>query len=127
MSKIGKDTLDGLDKLREDYENAVIIAERNKSPKDCWIVINGRWGWFRSRFKYSGVRTKDCKMGARKSKHKEYKAFDLKCKHMDILFYLIENHYKTYGINRLENPKVTKTWAHCEFEIWPESLKIFNP
>ena len=127
MDRIGQTTLDGLDKLRYDYQRAVELLDRDKSIKDVQIIINGTWGFWRTKFKDSGVRSPDCKIGAPRSAHKEYRAFDLKCRHMDILIGLAKDNSRSYHISRIENPLITKTWLHCEFSPFPDALVIFNP
>lgn len=127
MDKIGQTTLDALDALRYDYQRAVELLGKDKSSKDIQIIINGTWGFLRKKFKYSGVRSVDCKIGALNSAHKKYRAFDLKCLHIDILIKLVKENSKVYKISRIENPLVTKTWLHCEFSPFPDELIIFNP
>jgi len=127
MDKIGQTTLDALDSLRYDYQRAIELLDRDKSTKDIQIIINGTWGFWRTKFKYSGVRAVDCKIGALNSAHKKFRAFDLKCKHIDVLIKLVKENSKAYHISRIENPLITKTWLHCEFSPFPDELIIFNP
>ena len=127
IERIGWFIIGGLDCLREDYEREVKKRGLYKRPKDAHIIINGRFGWFRKLFKYSGVRAKDCKVGAKYSRHKEWRAFDLKCYHFDVLVDLVLNNFEKYGIYRIENPARTKTWLHAEFGKNIDKLLIFNP
>ena len=126
MCIVGQFICDCLYKLREDYEDAVKCADKYKSASDLWITINGNYHG--SRFKYSGVRSKNCPIGAKYSKHKLGIAFDLKCTHLGILLYLIKNHWDSYYISRIENPEVTlhRGWIHVEFGF-SNDLIIFNP
>ena len=126
MCLVGQFVCDSLDKLREEYEEAVRCAGDYNSPRDAWIVINGKW--YGEKFQYSGVRSKTCKVVAKHSKHKIGIAFDLKCDHLDTLLWLIENHWENYNISRIENPDITvpRGWIHVEFGF-EEELKVFNP
>jgi hypothetical protein len=125
VDKIGWFVATGLDFIREDYEKEVKARGLFKSKSDAWIIINGRFGGMN--FKYSGVRAPDCPIGAKFSKHKEWRAFDLKCNHLDVLVEIIKERHQFYGINRIENPEITKTWLHVEFGHVEHYLYIFNP
>lgn len=107
-----------LDQIREDLGMA--------------IVINGAWKG--EIYSYSGVRPKNCAVGAELSIHKiraGRMAFDLKCSSLNGLNTLIEKNFKKYRIARMENPSYTRTWRHIEINIseeeLPESLNVFNP
>lgn len=128
MELIGQVIIDNLDQLRLDYESMVIALCRYNNPSDVWITINGNY--FGEIFKYSGVRSKDCPIGAEFSTHKKGNTFDLKCAHLDILLALVKTYSKLYQIKRIENPDVTvsRGWLHVEFsEMMVEDLIIFNP
>ena len=126
MCLIGQFICDCLDTLRSEYEDAVRLAGRYNSAKDGWITINGNY--YGQTFKYSGVRSKNCPIGAKHSKHKLGIAFDLKCLHLDLLLYLVKNHWGNYHVARIENPDITvpRGWLHVEFGFGQE-LTIFNP
>ena len=116
-----------LDTLRADYEKEVKKRGLYKSARDKYIYINGKFG---NTFKHSGLRSLDCPEGAPKSKHKLGKAFDLKCRHLDVLLYLIRKNWKKYNIARLEKPSVTfkRGWLHIEIlEKLGKKLYEFYP
>lgn len=125
MRCIGHDVCNHLDMLREDYEGAVILSGKHKTKSDIQIYINGKyWG---KEYKHSGLRSLNCPEGVENSKHKAGRAFDLKCKHLDILNSLIfHNHYR-YHITRIEHPDYTPTWRHVEFDTYATSMIIFKP
>ena len=94
------------------------------------IFINGNYKG--NTYKYSGVRTIDCPIGAKYSKHKireNVMAFDLKCEDFDKLDALIKADNRKYNITRLENPERTIGWRHYEFSFKPidKDLIVFNP
>lgn len=108
---------DGLDDLREDLRHPIYI---NSKKFD---------------FKYSGVRPKDCKIGAKYSAHKVRNndfAFDLKTfdsQELLVLLELIKANHFAYNIKEIEDPGITvpRGWTHVCFsdEINGE-LEIFN-
>ena len=125
MRCIGHDTCNSLDMLREDYEGAVRLCGALKTDKDIQIFING---FYEGRmFECSGLRSVDCPVGAKFSRHKSGNTFDLKCNYRPILLNLIMDNYQKYGIERIENPQLTPTWLHVEFNIYADDLKVFNP
>ena len=94
------------------------------------LYINGMYKG--RRFKYSGVRSLGCKIGASRSRHKpiyDDQAFDLKCTDMDKLWGLVKEGYKKYGIRRVEARKHTPGWMHAEFSFTPVNgkLVVFKP
>ena len=99
----------GLDLLRIDY--AAELAKTNPKLKP-WITIND-WKWKGQR-QYSGARPELCGTGAKKSMHKERRAFDLVCARLDILKALIRANWSRYGITRMERDKEAPTWAHID-------------
>lgn len=101
-----------LDKFREVYGESITIN-------------NHEWG---GNFQYSGLRPLDCPIGARKSKHKEGIAFDLKAKDMDKLRSFIEDKSEFFQIARVENFEHTPTWCHVEFsDAIVTNTYYFNP
>jgi len=127
MNTIGQYTLSCLDILRQDYGETVRLSGRFKDPSDCWIHINGMYG--DKLYEHSGLRSVDCPEGAKNSNHKNGNAFDLKVKHMDILLNLVLENWRSYSIDRIENPKITanKGYLHLEFSVYTEELTIFDP
>lgn len=128
MELIGWVIVSNLDQLRLDYESMVRALGRYKNPSDVWITINGNY--FGEIFKYSGVRSKDCPIGAEFSTHKKANTFDLKCAHLDILLALVKTYSKLYRIKRIENPDVTvsRGWLHIEFSRESVGdLVLFDP
>ena len=119
---IGTDRAMALDAIREDYAAAVKAAGY---PSGRGVYINGKYCG--EIFNYSGVRPLNCKVGAKFSRHQYAEAFDLKARHMAILFKVLRKNEAKYGIVRKENPKRTRTWAHVE--LYGEKLKTytFNP
>lgn len=99
----------GLDLLRMDY--AVELAKSNPKLKP-WITIND-WKWKGQR-SYCGARPDLCGTGARKSMHKERRAYDLICARLDILKALIRKNHVRYGITRMERDSASPTWAHVD-------------
>ena len=83
---------------------------------------------FFSGLKKSTVQSFSMHSHTHKVKHDRL-AFDLKCDRMGDLFRLLQENHKEYYLVRMENPEVTKTWAHIEIGLYeiPEELKIFNP
>lgn len=124
---IGQWRLNKLDELRFDYEKEVKKRGLYSGPRDKWLHINGKYAG--QIFKYSGLRSQDCPIGAEKSKHKEGTTFDLKCRHMVVLLYLIKDNWRKYSIKRMENPKVTfyRGWIHVEIDKVGVKLYVFNP
>ena len=128
MGLIGQIIIDNLDRLRIDYEAMVQAMGRYTQPSDVWFTMNGNYHG--ELFQYSGVRSKDCPIGAEYSSHKKANTFDIKCAHLDILVSLVKTYNKSYQIRRLENPDVTvpRGWLHVEFsEESVGDLIIFNP
>lgn len=97
---------------------------------DAPIRINYGHGYVNS-----GLRAKNCEIGATLSKHKRGLAFDLKADDMPKLFELIMHLSKSekFLMKRMENPQRTPTWFHCEWGmdytdgINKEPLEFFNP
>lgn len=117
-----------LDHLRKMYCSE---HERKHGSRDG-ITIN-TWGWG-GILKNCGLRTidqTDCPNGAAQSKHKPKSegnyTFDLHCGDLALLTYLVMEHHKELGINRLENTDYTKSWLHVEFGGGSSGLYIFDP
>jgi hypothetical protein len=127
MRLIGHDVTRFLDKLRSDYEGAVRALGLYQSKYDIIIGINGRY--YDQLFRYSGLRSKDCKEGSKQSRHKNGNVFDLKCKHIKVLLFLIEAYHEQYGVYKIESPKVTtpRGYIHAEFGDTSGELVVFNP
>ena len=90
-----------------------------------WVNGNGR--------NYAGVRPIDCKIGAKKSRHKMLDpyviAFDFVCNDLEKLETVVRNDSKILGAVRMEDPKFTPTWRHIELScaLCPQNLVIFIP
>ncbi len=127
MRLIGHEVTRLLDRLRCDYEGAVRAIGLYQTRYDIIININGYC--YDRLFKHSGLRSKDCKEGAEDSRHKDGNVFDLKCKHIKILLFLIEEYNEQYGVYKIENPNLTtpRGYIHAEFGDTLEELQIFNP
>lgn len=128
MKMIGQVVIDNLDHLRIDYEEMVHALGRYTQPSDVWFTINGNYQG--NLFSYSGVRSKDCLIGAKYSTHKDGTTFDIKCVHLDILLALVKTYSELYQIKRIENPDITvpRGWLHIEFsELSTGTLLIFDP
>lgn len=94
------------------------IREEFYSYAGMGIIINN-WG-FGGQYKYSGVRPKNCKIGAPNSKHKQWVAFDLKASKIhrtDELQEFIKHMGKSFNISRIENFEHTPSWVHIEIYI----------
>lgn len=104
-----------LDALRSAYGASITINNYAKGLVNC------------------GIREKDCDVGATKSRHKLFDptitAFDLHCRNLPKLIELVKNRNRDFGISRIENPDMTKTWLHCEFssDLTVGDLVIFDP
>lgn len=101
----------GLDRLRELYGASIVINNSN--------------------YKHSGIRTKDCAVGAKNSAHKCNRgliAFDLKVADMFKLRNIIEDNYADLHISEVENYDKTESWTHLAFSAErPSKLRIINP
>ena len=128
MKMIGQIIIDNLDQLRIDYEEMVHALGLYKQPSDVWFNINGPYGG--QIYRHSGVRVKDCIIGAQYSTHKNATTFDIKCTHLKVLLAIVKTYSKKYKIKRIEDPDITvpRGWMHIEFsedEVPP--LQIFKP
>lgn len=66
--------------------------------------------------KWSGYRPPHCTVGAKRSMHREGKAYDPKGDQMQ-LFEIVRKNAKDFykaGLRRLENPSITKGWLHMD-------------
>lgn len=105
-----------LNKLREEFNAPIFINDHKMNLQFC------------------GLRSLDCPIGARRSAHKEGRAFDLHASDVvDLrrLLYLVRGAPKRFFISRLENPQITfpKNYLHVEFSAEPRAgeLIIFDP
>lgn len=83
-------------------------------------------------YRYSGIRPLGCSEGAKMSVHKlvhpTKTCFDVKTPQLNRLVELVMKDYAKYGISRIENPDITKTWLHLEFSTEKvDRLVVFNP
>lgn len=101
----------GLDRLRELYGASIVINNSN--------------------YKHSGIRTKDCIVGAKNSAHKCNRGlieFDLKVADMFKLRNIIEYNYADLHIAEVEDYDKTESWTHIAFSAErPSKLRIINP
>jgi len=91
------------------------------------ITINN-WYWG-GKFKWSGLRTANCKIGAKYSQHRYGRAMDLKFKHATPKFIRASirkdfPHWIDMGIHCVENK--TKTWVHVSCQNC-SAIKWINP
>ena len=112
------------------------IAQLLREKKGSSIRINNWWGMYitlleegktleviirliensQAVSKWSGYRPSHCKIGSSASKHKKGEAIDPKGNQDDLYKIVLKNIKAFYklGLRRLENPKITKGWLHCD-------------
>lgn len=107
--------LTGLDQLRHDVGFPIFVND--------WAIGGSR--------KYSGYRPRNCQIGAENSYHKAGGALDLHTHTPEQLAALIARVKAAgymYGIRRIENPDITKTWLHIDCKEHARvGLHVFNP
>jgi hypothetical protein len=108
-----------LDRIREEYSSAY----------DDTIRIND---WHMGGdYKYSGVRPYNCPIGAKRSRHKQWIAFDLKPWSGDIenLQEIIKTFDSDFNLSRVENFNYTPSWCHIEIhsDYYVNKTTYFNP
>ena len=99
-----------IDKLRDTYGPATIN--------------NWKWG---GKFKWSGLRTSKCKIGAKYSQHRFGRAADLKFRNVtpqEVRGYIKTDPYFDSILNCVENG--TPTWLHVDVRNC-EPIKWINP
>lgn len=93
------------------------------------ITVNN-WS-FGGRFKDSGLRHPESKVGAKGSAHKQGKAFDCKfskAKLSDVHAYILENQAEFPKIKRLECLSATPTWLHFDTrDSGRPGIHVFKP
>lgn len=82
-------------------------------------------------YKYSGVRPKNCPIGAKYSRHKQWLAFDIKPWKGDIenLQEIITTFDSDFNLSRVESFDYTPTWIHIEIHTsyFVDKTVYFNP
>lgn len=112
MRQFPAGVIDGLEKLREAFG----------TPITCNTWHND------GSHKYSGQRPTNCRIGAKNSEHKAWRAFDLRANDMDALRRLVCERGREFGITRIEASFYTPTWVHIDFK--PTNcgkLYVFTP
>ena len=105
-----KEILVALDGFRSSYGESISINKHSSGREN------------------SGLRALNTTVGAKRSKHKEGIAFDVRATDMDKLRAFIKKHDSFFRIARVENFEYTPTWCHIEFS--KEAVKetyYFNP
>lgn len=112
--------------------NLIILKRLNKIREKFGrpIIVNNH----KMNLQYCGLRSLDCPIGAKRSIHKQGRAFDLHAKDIASLrglLYLLRGAPKTFFIERLENPKITlpRNYIHIEISENKSSgeLIVFDP
>ncbi len=128
-SKVRQGMIDIAQFFRDTTGRAVMINnwwsyyKKNKDKKDLQDIIDDILK-SKTRRKWSGYRSPKCTIGSTRSAHKKEGAIDMKMKGKDgkwmsgkKMFALAKKHIDELydlGLRRLEDPKITKTWLHCD-------------
>jgi len=114
--------------FKENQENLSCVDIIKEIESHTFLWWNGAR---RKVYKWSGIRTERCPIGAAQSAHKLYKAIDPKGPAKE-LNQLVEDNPKSFydiGVRRLEDYRITPGWLHLdtlERNTQPNSIRVVD-